>query len=130
MPRSRLMWIVLPVSGVIVLMGIFTNSASRKVLWVDSIDVSVLAPSKACIQMALKTIGAGVLEETGIEGIFEAPIAEEMGQFSIQSSIIKDKGVIRVSLAAKQEKIDEKKKLFLQSRLNVFAKAVTVECSK
>lgn len=124
------MWIVLPVSGVIVLMGIFTNSASRKVLWVDSIDVSVLAPSKACIQMALKTIGAGVLEETGIEGIFEAPIAEEMGQFSIQSSIIKDKGVIRVSLAAKQEKIDEKKKLFLQSRLNVFAKAVTVECSK
>ena len=124
------MWIVLPVSGVIVLMGIFTNSASRKVLWVDSIDVSVLAPSKACIQMALKTIGAGVLEETGIEGIFEAPNAEEMGQFSIQSSIIKDKGVIRVSLAAKQEKIDEKKKLFLQSRLNVFAKAVTVECSK
>lgn len=130
MARSKFFWIIFPVLGVIALMEIFTNLTSQKVLWVESVDISALVPSKACIQTALKTVGGGMIEETGIEGMFETPIAEEMGRFSIKSSIIKDKGVIRVSIAAKQEGVDEEKKLFLRSRLDVFAKALTVECSK
>lgn len=130
MARNKLIWIGLPVLSVIVLMGVLTHSAAQKALWVESRDVSVLTPNKACIQMALKNVGWGVLEETGIDGIFDTPVAQEMGRFSIQSSIIRDKGIIRVSIAAKQEKIDEERKLFLQSRLNVFAQAVKDECSK
>lgn len=130
MTRNKLIWIGLPVLGVILLMGVLTHSAPKKALWVESLDVRVLAPSKACIQMALKNVGWGVLEETGIDGIFDTPVAQEMGWFSIQSSIIRDKGIIRVSVAAKQEKMDEERKLFLQSRLNVFAQAVKDECSK
>ena len=114
----------------IALVWVVANFASQKTLWIESIDVSAVASSKACIQLALKNVGGGSLEETGIDGIFEPPITQDMRGFSVQSSIVKDEGIIRISVAAKQGKIDEERKIFLQSRLKVFAQAVKDECSK
>ncbi|MCZ8092460.1 MAG: hypothetical protein O9331_03145 [Acidovorax sp.] len=130
MARNKLIWFGFFILGVIALVWVVAKSASQKTLWIESIDVGAIAPSKACIQLALKNVGGGSLEETGIDGIFETPIAQEMREFSVQSSMVKDKGIIRISVSAKQGKIDDERKIFLQSRLKVFAQAMKDECSK